>query len=86
MTEGHFLATVVHDRESQGGAVDIDHKGPEKCTDCSQDAYIRLAGTEDYVCAHCFADRGRSARAKDSGGLARASQSPPTRSAGDAAR
>jgi len=46
--------------------VDIDHRGPEKCTDCGQDAYIRLAGTEDYVCAHCFADRGRSARtAKD---------------------
>jgi len=42
--------------------VDIDHKGPEKCTDCGQDAYIRLAGTEDYVCAHCFADRGRAAR------------------------
>jgi hypothetical protein len=66
--------------------VDIDHKGPEKCTDCGQDAYIRLAGTEDYVCAHCFADRGRSARAKDSRGSARASQSPPTRSAGGAAR
>ena len=44
--------------------MDIDHKGPEKCTDCGQDAYIRLAGTEDYVCAHCFADRGRAARVK----------------------
>ena len=76
----------MHSREVLGGAVDIDHKGPEKCTDCSQDAYIRLAGTEDYVCAHCFADRGRSARATDSRGPARASQSPPTRSAGDAAR
>jgi hypothetical protein len=81
------VAAVVHSPRSKGAAaVDIDHKGPEKCTDCGQDAYIRLAGTEDYVCAHCFADRGRSARAKNSGGLARASQSPPTRSAGDAVR
>lgn len=78
----------MHDPEALGGPtpVDIDHKGPEKCTDCGQDAYIRLAGTEDYVCAHCFADRGRSARAKDPRGLAKASQSPPTRSAGGAAR
>jgi len=66
--------------------VDIDHKDPEKCADCGQDAYIRLAGTEDYVCAHCFADRGRSAQKKDSRGRVTASQSPPTRSAGDAAR
>ena len=82
------MAVVVHDCEGLGGPtpVDIDHKGPEKCTDCGQDAYIRLAGTEDYVCAHCFADRGRSARTKDPRGLARASQSPPTGSAGDAAR
>ena len=83
------MATVVHHREALGGPtpVDIDHKGPEKCTDCGQDAYIRLAGTEDYVCAHCFADRGRSARVvKAPRGLTRASQSPPTRSAGDAAR
>jgi hypothetical protein len=66
--------------------VDIDHREPEKCIDCGQDAYIRLAGTgtEDYVCAHCFADRGRNVRtAKDP---ARASQSPPTRSAEGAAR
>jgi len=64
--------------------VDIDHRGPETCTDCGQDAYIRLAGTEDYVCAHCFADRGRNARGAK--GLATASQSPPTRSAEGAAR
>ena len=66
--------------------MDIDHKGPARCTDCGQDAYIRLAGTEDYVCAHCFADRGRArtARAKDA--AARASQSPPTRSVEGAAR
>ena len=66
--------------------MDIDHTGPEKCTDCGLDAYIRLAGTgtEDYVCAHCFADRGRTARrAKDP---ARALQSPPTRSAEGAAQ
>jgi len=42
--------------------VDIDHKGPEKCIDCGRDAYIRLAGTEVYVCAHCFADRTRPVR------------------------
>jgi hypothetical protein len=65
--------------------VDIDHKGPEKCTDCGEDAYIRLAGTEDYVCAHCFADRGRTARAANEP-TTRASQSPPTRSAEGAAR
>ena len=64
--------------------MDIDHTGPEKCTDCGEDAYIRLAGTEDYVCAHCFADRGRSAATKLK--LAKASQSPPTRSAEGAAR
>ena len=64
--------------------MDIDHKGPEKCVDCGQDAYIRLAGTEDYVCAHCFADRGRAARAaKDP---VTASRSRPTGSAGGAAR
>ena len=67
--------------------MDIDHKGPEKCTDCQQDAYIRLAGTEKYVCAHCFADRGRTApAAKDARGLTKALPSPPTGSAGDAAR
>jgi len=64
--------------------MDIDHTGPEKCSDCGQDAYIRLAGTEDYVCAHCFSDRGRSARAAKE--LATASQSPRTGSAGGAAR
>ena len=83
------VAAVMHNSKRQGGPnhLDIDHKGPEKCTDCGQDAYIRLAGTEDYVCAHCFADRGRSARAtQEPRGLTRASQSPPTRSAGDAAR
>jgi len=64
--------------------VDIDHRGPEKCTDCSADAYIRLAGSEEYVCAHCFADRGRTARAALA--LTKASQSPPTGSAEGAAR
>ena len=82
------MAPVVHTRLVWGATpMDIDHKGPEKCTDCGEDAYIRLAGTEDYVCAHCFADRGRSARVvKDARGLTRASQSPPTRSAGGVAR
>jgi hypothetical protein len=67
--------------------VDIDHKGPEKCADCGGDAYIRLAGTADserYVCAHCFDDRGRKPRPPKE--LATASQSPPTGSAGGAAR
>jgi hypothetical protein len=64
--------------------VDIDHKGPETCTDCGQDAYIRLAGTEHYVCAHCFADRGRAA--DEVSEPVKPSQSPLTRSAGDAAR
>ena len=49
-------------RRKGADGVDIDHKGPEKCIDCGQDAYIRLAGTEVYVCAHCFADRGRPVR------------------------
>jgi len=67
--------------------MDIDHQGPEKCIDCGQDAYIRLAGTENYVCAHCFADRGRAGRAaRTASELTKASQSPPTRPAGDAAR
>jgi len=69
--------------------VDIDHKGPEKCVDCGQDAYIRLAGTEDYVCAHCFADRGRSARTAREPLTAKpitASPSPRSGSVGGAAR
>jgi ribosome-binding protein aMBF1 (putative translation factor) len=79
------MAAVVHKPLVKGATgVDIDHNGPAKCTDCGQDAYIRLAGAEVYVCAHCFADRGRTARAANQ--LARASQSPPTRSVGDAAR
>jgi ribosomal protein L37E len=80
------VAAVVHGPERIKGdqGVDIDHTGPEKCTDCGQDAYIRLAGTEDFVCAHCFSDRGRKARKpKD---LATAWQSPRTGSAGGAAR
>jgi hypothetical protein len=63
--------------------VDIDHKGPQKCTDCGQDAYIRLAGTEDYVCAHCFGDRGRAARATEP---AKGSPSPLTAPAEGAAQ
>ena len=62
------MASVMHARSPKGVAVDIDHTGPEKCIDCGQDAYIRLAGTDDYVCAHCFADRGRSGRADRAGG------------------
>lgn len=67
--------------------MDIDHTGPAACTDCGQDAYIRLTGTaerEDYVCAHCFADRGRAAASAAT--AARASQSPLTGSAEGAAR
>ena len=64
--------------------MDIDQRGPAACIDCQQDAYIRLAGTEDYVCAHCFAERGRTGR--KGGETSRASQSPPTGSAGDAER
>ena len=67
----------------EGLAVDIDHKGPEKCVDCGEDAYIRMAGTEDFVCAHCFDDRGRALRAAEP---VKASPSPPTGSAGDATR
>ena len=63
--------------------MEIDHTGPEKCCDCGQDAYIRLAGTEDYVCAHCFSAFPTGRAAKD---LATASQSPPTGSAGGAGR
>ena len=78
------MATVMHGWSSKGAPdVDIDHKGPETCTECGQDAYIRLVGTDDYVCAHCFDDRGRAA---NNAREAKPSQSPPTRSAGDAAR
>jgi hypothetical protein len=81
------VAVVMHCPITQGGHVDIDHTGPEKCVDCRQDAYIRLAGTEDYVCAHCFADRGRATRdVRGTRELPKASQSPPTRSAEGAAR
>ena len=64
--------------------MDTNHTGPATCIDCQQDAYIRLAGIEDYVCARCFADRGRTGH--NGGETARASQSPPTGSAGDAGR
>jgi hypothetical protein len=88
------MAAVVHVVRLQGGAtVDIDHKGPAQCTDCGQDAYIRLAGsggaTEAFVCAHCFADRARSARGAKARPIvepATASRSPRTGSAGGAAR
>jgi hypothetical protein len=86
------MAAVVHVWTIQGGAiVDIDHKGPAQCTDCGQDAYIRLAGggTEAFVCAHCFADRARSARGAKARPIAEpatASRSPRTGSAGGAAR
>ena len=76
--------------------MDIDHTGPAACIDCGQDAYIRLTGTaesENYVCAHCFADRGRAGRtdrpsrpSQNGTEAARASQSPPTGSAEGAAR
>jgi hypothetical protein len=93
--EKEFVAEVMHDVEAlRGRHVDIDHKGPAACIDCGQDAYIRLAGTatgtEAFVCAHCFADRARTARAKTAGRKggepARASQSPPTRSVEGAGR
>ena len=64
--------------------MEIDHAGPATCKDCGRDAYIRLAGAEDYVCAHCFGDRGRTGR--KGGESSKASQSPPTGSAGGAAR
>lgn len=38
---------------------------PGACTDCGNDAYIRLAGKSGetvMVCAHCFADRARAGR------------------------
>jgi hypothetical protein len=67
--------------------VDIDHRGPAACIDCGQDAYIQLATTEEvYVCAHCFADRGRATRAALAADPAKASQSPPTGPAEGAAR
>jgi len=34
---------------------------PGACTDCGNDAYIRLAGGE-LVCAHCYGARGEAAR------------------------
>lgn len=67
--------------------MDIDHTGPAACTDCGEDAYIRLAGdagAEDYVCAHCFADRGRAAAV--AADVVRASPSRPTRSVEGVAR
>ena len=76
---------LANKRERDG--VDIDHTGPAACIDCGQDAYIRLTGTaesENYVCAHCFADRGRAGHAATE--AARASQSPPTGSAEGAER
>lgn len=36
---------------------------PGACTDCGNDAYIRLAGTDGetvMVCAHCFPDHARA--------------------------
>ncbi|MFN2520261.1 MAG: hypothetical protein ABR525_04355 [Candidatus Limnocylindria bacterium] len=30
---------------------------PGQCVDCGDDAYILLAGSEELVCAHCFALR-----------------------------
>lgn len=42
-----------------------DMNAPGTCVDCGNEAYIQLAGEgETMVCAHCFADRGRS---KDAG-------------------
>lgn len=38
---------------------------PGACSDCDNDAYIRLAGKSGetvMVCAHCFADRARAGR------------------------
>ena len=74
--------------------MDIDHRGPAPCTDCGQDAYIQLAlqptaASDDYVCAHCFAERGRAAgtvRDATARDAARASLSPPTGSAEGAGR
>lgn len=45
-------------------------KAPGTCTDCGNDAYIRMAGHNGdnvMVCAHCFATRVRSGGLK--GGL-----------------
>ena len=30
---------------------------PGQCADCGDDAYILLAGSDELVCAHCFALR-----------------------------
>ncbi|GAC1461226.1 MAG: hypothetical protein NVSMB8_12390 [Candidatus Limnocylindrales bacterium] len=34
-----------------------DDKAPGRCADCGEDAYIQMAGDDDFVCAHCFAGR-----------------------------
>jgi hypothetical protein len=37
-----------------------DWKAPGSCVDCGNDAYIRLGahnGTDDMLCAHCYAER-----------------------------
>ena len=61
---------------------------PRQCVDCGQDAYIRLAGTDDSVCAHCFADRGRALWRSPSSEpkTPRGTPSPPPGSAEGAAR
>lgn len=76
----------MQDERAKGAnGMDIDHRGPARCTDCGQDAYIQLAihpiGSDDYVCAHCFADRGRAAREAAARDAPRASLSPLTGSA-----
>ena len=37
--------------------MDKNNAGPATCSVCHEDAYIRLAGSDDYICARCFADR-----------------------------
>lgn len=45
-----------------------DTKAPGTCSDCGNDAYIRLAGANgsaEMVCAHCFVDRARAGKLTD---------------------
>ncbi len=53
---------------------------PGQCVECGDDAYILLAGSDELVCAHCFALR-RSPAAQETAPTAAARPAPPTRRA-----
>ena len=57
---------------------------PGQCADCGDDAYILLAGSDELVCAHCFAQR-RAPAEKDAAPSANvdtaAPPAPPRRGA-----